>query len=352
MSTSVQPHREPAVLGRAVVDPAGWAGSELAASGDWVFELSADEAASLIEAAHRIRGVIGDEPNRLLATTAGDFDLGAFTPTLRRLAVVLKDGRGIGFVRGLPLETIDLLDVAVIYWGIGRHLGTAVSNNPEGDMLGHVVDKGKDLHDPRHRGYQTNETMHYHCDQSGIVGLLCVHEPRLGGTSKVASSIAVYNEMLRRRPDLVQVLAAPYCWSMHGEVDPGEKGYFESPVFNFIDGYLCVALGPSHILKGHKVLGAPEMTPLQREALMVMETICEELHYGMTLRRGDMQFLNNAVALHTRTAFEDWDEPRPKRRLWRLWVNNPAVRPLTPYHQHYQFGVRIASTRPRIVLVD
>src|SRR5690606_18060104 len=115
----------------------------------------------------------------------------------------LKDGLGVVLIRGLPMDELTRLEAATIYWAIGTRLGEARSNNPEGDMLGHVTDLGKDQDDPKSRGYQTRAAMDYHCDQSSIVGLFCVNEPKAGGISKIASSVAVYNALLQRHPDIV-----------------------------------------------------------------------------------------------------------------------------------------------------
>jgi hypothetical protein len=43
-----------------------------------------------------------------------------------------------------------------------------------------------------------------------------------------------------------------------------------------------------------------------------------------------MQFLNNYVVLHSRTAFEDFPEPERKRHLLRLWLTAPNGRKLSP----------------------
>jgi hypothetical protein len=44
----------------------------------------------------------------------------------------------------------------------------------------------------------------------------------------------------------------------------------------------------------------------------------------MKLERGDMQFVNNYVVLHSRTAYEDHPEEARKRHLLRLWLRTPA----------------------------
>lgn len=339
-----------AVRGTPVVDPACWMGSDLAARTDWIFQMDSAEALDLKVMAASVGRRISGDLNGLLAMTKGDFDLGAFAPTLQRIKNELANGRGLALIRGLPLDGLTDLEAVAIYWGIGRHLGTACSNNAQGDMIGLVIDKGNNINGANYRGYETNAELMFHCDPGHIVGLLCLQTARSGGKSKVVSSVAVYNELLKRRPDLVDVLADPFCWSMHGEIEPGQKGYYEGPAFNFVEGYLCVVLAPLHMIKGHQVAGAPAMTPRQMEALTVAETVCEELHYAMELQRGDIQFLNNSVVLHARTSYEDWPDVKKRRCLLRLWLNEPNMRPLPYFQTQHRSGIRINGRQERINL--
>jgi len=85
-----------------------------------------------------------------------------------------------------------------------------VSQNAAGDLLGHVLDTGRSIRDPSVRGYQTRVRLPYHTDGSDIVGLLCFGPARSGGQSSIVSSTAVYNEILRRRPELVDLLYQPF----------------------------------------------------------------------------------------------------------------------------------------------
>lgn len=342
--------REIAVRGKPVVDPAEWRGADLAKSQRWIFPLDDRDLGRLMDVARSVRKAIGNDPNGLLALPAAAFDFGAYAETIAAIRSELKDGLGAALIRRLPMESMDPLDAAAIYWGIGRHLGQAISNNPEGDLIGHVTDLGKTQKDPLSRGYQTREEMNFHCDQSTLVALLCVRTPKSGGTSKFASSVAIYNEMLRRDPQAVELLSQPFCWTKHGEMNPGERGWYESPVFNFLDGKLCVSFGPTHIRKGHELPGATPLTQAQRDAFELARTIAEEQHYSMLFQPGDIQFLNNSVAVHTRTAYEDWPDPAKKRLLWRLWLVAPDIRPSTPYITQWGVGVKVSTTRERVVL--
>ena len=57
-------------------------------------------------------------------------------------------GRGFVLVRGVPVERYGEEDASLAYWGLGLHLGRAVSQNAAGDLLGHVRDAGLERRDP------------------------------------------------------------------------------------------------------------------------------------------------------------------------------------------------------------
>ncbi len=348
--STARPRRAAALPGRPISDPSEWRGAELAARDGWFLHFDDGEIRDLLDMCRSVRAVVGADPRGLIDLPPGAFDLGRFADKLGHIRAELKDGAGVVMLRGLPLGDMEAIDAAIAYWAIGRRLGKPVSNNPEGDLLGHVTDLDKDYRDANVRGYQTRATMDYHCDQCAIVGLLCLRTAKSGGRSKLASSAAIYNALLARRPDLVAVLTEPLCWSKHGEVDPGAPGYYESPVFNFLDGYLCTSFGPAHIRKGHALPEAPDMTDAQREAIAVAEDLAEEFRHELDFEVGDIQFANNFVILHTRAAFEDWPEKERKRLLWRLWLVDDDLRPPTPYALQWRRGVSLSRTAQRIRL--
>lgn len=335
---------------KPVVDPANWNGQDIAARKDWLTVLTADEISALQNMAKAIRPQLQQDPNQLLQLPRESFDLGSFAPRLDQIFSELRQGLGLSLIKGLPVQSMDLIDVATIYWGIGLHLGVATPNNPDGDMLGHITDLGKTQSDPNSRGYQTREAMDYHCDQCDIVGLICIRTAKSGGESKVASSIAMYNALVQRFPDYARALAQPLCWTKHGEYSPGDPAYYESPIFNFFDGRLSTSFGPKHIVKGHDLAETPPLTDLQRDAIRVAEELADANRFDMALEPGDMQFLNNYVCLHTRSAYQDHAESSKKRLLWRLWLMNPDLRTRTDYAKQWIKGVGPGSANSQIRL--
>lgn len=328
---------------RLAEDNANWTGAELSSDKGWQYMLGAQEIDALKTMANDIRSLVGDNPNRLMQLSKDKFNLGAFEPTMQQVYAGIKSGSGVALIKGLPIETLEQIDVAIIYWAIGIHLGQATPNNPEGDLFGHITDLGKTQKDPNSRGYQTREAMDYHCDQCDIVGLLCIRTAESGGVSKVASSIAMFNEMLQKHPEHAQALTQPLFWSKMGEYADGESPYYQSPVFNFLEDKLCVSFGPTLIEKGHALPEATPLTKLQRDALHLAEDIADKNRHDMVLEPGDMQFLNNYVALHTRSAYVDHVDPARKRLLWRLWLMNDNLRPRTNYTKHFQNGVALGA---------
>ena len=328
----------------------GWSAAELADHGGWLFTATSQEQRALIELARQTEAQIGGDPNQLLQMGRADFDLGPLADRLDDMMQEIRARSGVVLYRGLPMEALSPLGTAILYWALGVHLGTPQSNNPEGDMIGHVVNIGADYKQPNQRGYQTAVEMDYHCDQTDLVGLLCIQEAKSGGLSKITSSRLLYHILQDRRPDLVAILCQPFCWTKHAETGSGEKPYYESPVFNFTDGILSTSFGPTHIFKGHQLAEAPDMTAAQKEAIEVAWALADELHYAMQLRRGDIQLVNNYKVLHTRTAFEDGPDPAKRRTLWRLWLQVADFTPRTPYSTQWLGGVAPKGTAPRITL--
>ena len=64
----------------------------------------------------------------------------------------------------------------------------------------------------------SNGPLRFHTDRCDVVGLLCARTARTGGVSKLASSVAVHDEMIRRRPDLAAVLYRDVYRSRFGEL--------------------------------------------------------------------------------------------------------------------------------------
>jgi hypothetical protein len=188
------------------------------------------------------------------------------------------------------------------------------------------------------RIYQTSERQTYHTDSCDVVGLLCLKTARQGGLSTLVSSSTIFNEMRRRRPDLLALLLQPVATDRRGEVPAGMKPWFEIPVFSWHAGHLTAIYQRQYIDSAQRLAGAPRLTADQVAALDLFDTLANDpaLNLHMEFTPGDMQFVHNHTLLHDRTAFDDWEEPQRRRHLLRLWLACPGARPLPPvFAQRY-----------------
>ena len=267
------------------------------------------------------------EPARLRRE---DFPLPRLGPRLGRILAEVLDGRGFVLLRGLPALEWGPRQSALAFLGLGLHLGNLRSQNAQGHLLGHVRDQGLSSQDPNVRIYQTRERQNYHTDSSDVVGLLCLHPARSGGLSSLVSSVTIFNELRRRRPDLARVLFEPLETDRRGEVPPGQQPFFRIPVFNWQAGLLTTIYHRTYIDSARRFAEVPPLTSEQTDALDAFDALANDpaLHFFMEFRAGDVQLVHNHTLLHDRTAFEDWPEPERRRHLLRLWLAPAEARPL------------------------
>ena len=301
-----------------------WYGTEMAARDDWSFTLTAADIAEIEAALDRVR------TTDILAIDRAAFPLPRLSARLAEVGRDILDGRGFFLLRGLPVERYSLAEAARIFWGIGAHWGEPVSQNGKGHVLGHVKDLGLDYADPLARGYQTSARLPYHTDSSDLVGLLCLQTSKAGGLSSIVSTTTVYNEMVKRRPDLAAVLMQPLFRTRWGEVPEGRKPYYGTSPFNLTDGRLICSYVRSATRKAQLMDVVPRLTPQQIEAMDLFDELANDpaLHLDMVLAPGDMQFVYNHNQLHDRTGFLDWPDPDKRRHLLRLWLSIPGDRAL------------------------
>jgi hypothetical protein len=166
---------------------------------------------------------------------------------------------------------------AIAYLGLGAWLGRFRSQNAKGHLLGHVKDLGLDIRDPNVRYYQTSRKLEYHTDSVDVVGLLCLKAAKAGGESYLASSMTVYNEVLKRNPDLLAPLFEPFPTDRRGEVPEGMKPWFDIPIFHRHAGKLSCIYVRQYIESAQRHFPeARRLTPEQRAAMDLVDEICND----------------------------------------------------------------------------
>ena len=216
----------------SITGPCAWHGADLAGDPRWRFALSGGDIAELQAALALVRrqGLPWERMSK------ADFPLAGLAGKLAEMAVELEDGSGLANLSGLPVEAFGD-GLRHVWYGIGLHLGQAVYQDCNGLLMRDIRNESQDTdavlgHRLTARDGSTfksskartlsNALLRFHTDRCDVVGLLCVRPAPVGGVSRIASSAAVHNMMLQRRPDLAALLYGPYYRARLGEEQGGD----------------------------------------------------------------------------------------------------------------------------------
>ncbi len=261
------------------------------------------------------------------AITREDFPLEESKPLLAEVSAELDQGVGFAVIAGFPIEAYEREDAVRAFCGVAAYLGDVVDQTSKRERVIDVTDRGKP-YDGNSRGYHSNKMLPFHSDGAYLVGLLCLETAHQGGESLLASSLSAYNEVLRRYPERMAPLLRGYIHDRRGDHAPGELPVSPEriPVFSFHNGLLHCCYNRNGIVWAQDKTGE-KLSDAEIEALDAIDEIVRDpqFHVRMDMKKGDMQFVNNFVIMHSRTEYMDHAHDR-NRHLVRLWLDFPQGR--------------------------
>ena len=291
---------------QAFTHPAAWKATDFASKDDLTVELTSRQVAALESEVARVKSSIADYG----AVTPEAFPFAAIRDDIEAWRREVRDGRGILILRGFPVDRLELDDLRLLYIGLGSHFGRPVSQSTMGDLIGEVVNVGGK--DGRERAYRNSRALRQHTDRCDHLGMLCIRPAVEGGLSGYSSALTIHNEILRERPELLAPLYRGYTLHRFGEQPPGEPPVTRDPipVFSaaggvpgvvYIRGYIDLAVEEGHV----------SLSDLELKALDFFDEVSErpEIRLDLALEPGELTLVNNCLLLHTRTAFEDANDP-------------------------------------------
>lgn len=289
--------------------------------------LTPDEGVVVLTAAHReaiVAATLDAQARGVTLETIDrqQFPLPTMADELLAWTTTLASGRGFLLLRNFPIDLLDETGTELAYAGLGTHFGRPVGQNKDAELLTHVRDERLPPSAGKVRLYRTRDRQDFHTDGADIIGLLCLHTALRGGESRIVSSGAIYNELLRSRPELLEALYSTMAWDRQGDVPEGELPYFMLAPINDLDGTPRVFYLGWYIRDAQVHPEVPRLTDAQLEAMALLEQLANDpsFHLEMDFQPGDVQLLNNGRILHAREAYDDADDPAERRHLLRLWL--------------------------------
>ena len=317
--------------------PRAWLPKELDQDFSWIHHLSREATLEIEEALQHAKAT----EKSWLQMTANDFPLKRHAKeAIDRAFAVTQTAYGMCLLKGFPVDRWSAEDARLVNWGIGLNVGVARTQNRASQVMNDVRDEGGDYKVKNGRGYNTNAGLDFHVDSCDVVALMCLQTAKSGGTSKVTSSMAVVEEIKRLRPDLIPVMQQPFYYSYQGTNDASQPPFYKCPILGDDPEFFSLRANRKNVTAAQRDFPeVPRLTPKQIELLDLLDELLpdDKFCYSMELDRGDLQLLNNYVVIHSRTNFEDHDEPERKRHLLRLWLSIPQGQRLPSLWKEY-FG--------------
>jgi len=321
--------------------PLMWTGAQLSQTEDWITRLSSAEIAEILDAVKKVEAM--DIP--MFDIRAEHFPLPLLAPRLKALQHELEGGRGFAVLRGIPVDELSLESNQRLIWGLAQHVGIPEPQDRTGSLMHDVRNTGKQVEgSDSTRGYETDDELTFHNDGGDVFMLLCLKTAVEGGISKLISSATLFDEVKRRRPDLLEVLQQPFHFDLRSQNSQGLKVQ-AVPIFTRHEGHINVLYKKRFIVQAQRFADTPRLTPQQSEAIDLMEELCADpsIYLSFTMQRGDIQLGNNHAVLHSRTSYVDHDALEDRRHLLRIWLTLPNGRPLPPvYAKTREFGATYA----------
>lgn len=318
-----------------------WRGAEMRTNTRWIKEFPTAVLEQIDAAIGTVKSIDWRDVNR------NNFPLPSAAAFFDDVREELENGSGMVKICGLDVNRYSEDDLRRIWYGLGAHLGTPMFQNCRGEVMREIKDEGMGVGaklygatvDTSGKQFLSSGArtlspgqLRFHTDRCDVVGLLCVRQASEGGVSKLASSATVYNEMLRRRPDLHSLLCEPIPRSRFGEEAGGQYVAYDLPIFGVRDGKLTSHFSLTYIENAQMLAGVRKLTDVEHEAIQMLMDLAEEHRFEMRFSPGDIQLLNNHVVYHGRTAFKDNATIGQDRMLMRLWLSMPNSRALPDDH--------------------
>lgn len=318
-----------------------WLGDEMGARSEWI-RWWTDEECSELRAA-----LVALAKSRSETLRVESLSLRRVRAALAEASEELENGRGFQLFRGAPVDGVDTHDLRRLMFNLSAAMGHPLSQTRTGELIADITDEGAvarerrgvlDEPDSESRFLSSRARVHstgplrYHTDRCDVVGLLCVRQGLGGGMSRLASSVSVRNAILAERPDLLDLLYEDYVRSRFGEESLDPAACYPLSVFGERAGKFTSHYSRTYIEVAQKLPSVKPLTEAHWEALDLLHQKAELLAFTMTLRPGDIQWVNNHVIYHARDAYEDGELPAQRRLLLRAWLSMPNSRALPERH--------------------
>jgi hypothetical protein len=232
-------------------------------------------------------------------------------PVLQTVADRLEHGHGFVLLRGLSLDRFEAGEAEAALLVLATHLGTALPQDESGRLVGSLAGFGAEA--------AGGGSARFHADPADAVALLCLSQPKAGGSVTLVSAASLHNALLRSDRTALAVLHAPLP---HRGPDAAGLPQMR-PVFSTASGAFVGRYD-------REAMPDPLPEPAQIAALAALDAAAAApgVALSIPLHAGDLLLYNPQLVWKRISTGEAVAAPEPERHLLRLWLATPLSRAL------------------------
>jgi len=301
-----------------VDSPIAWEGKQFE-GGEWIVQLTDTEVIEIEEATAHFQS-LGLKWGHIAPAT---FPLPTLKNKLLRIKNDVWSGMGFSILRGIDPKKYSSDENAIMFAGLASYVGDKrIFQHLSSGALAHIVDVGETLGPkPLIEIPFTSEAQPFHTDLTDVLAMYSIDTAYEGGSSILASSWTIYNELAANRPDIIHTL----CEDWHFDNLVQGTKYRPRPLLYYEGSKIILNFTRRHFTGNGNYTRSPELPPLteaQAEALDAIHFTAAKHQLKIAYGRGDMHFVNNLALLHSRESFRNGGPQNQQRHLMRLWVTD------------------------------
>ncbi len=255
-------------------------------------------------------------------------EIAANTADIREVIRSRLEAFGMVVFTDVPIEGKSDVQVAELLSKSSFRIGCPVSQSAKLDFLGYVTNRGKDISDHSHRGYESAAELPFHSDRCDLLSLLCVRQAPIGGETRIVSAYEAYCTLSRVAPKFAEVLCRPVPIDLRDTISGAQWALM--PIFSFEKGTFVARYVRRFIEASQRFNDAPRLTGEQHAAFDTLDSILNEpgMSLDLRLKPGDWLLVDNHRLFHARTEFQDAPDPTQARlllRTWLCWNDSPEL---------------------------
>ncbi|KAK0659161.1 hypothetical protein QBC41DRAFT_287264 [Cercophora samala] len=244
---------------------------------------------------------------------------------LKKVTDHVYNGRGFHRIRGINPSAYTEEERVILYAGITSYVADQRARN-----IDHIRDRSRAQLSRKLNPLELAKPMTFHTDidVGDMVSLFVQSTPLEGGDQYLAPIASIYNDLMKRDPEVLRILSENWYWERVHRPGPDQTitRTFNRPVIGFHNNQLQINMAVTFLGANPAIPfspDAPQLTPERIAALNRVQEAATRVNLRIVPQAGDLLFINNFAVLHARAGFVDSpDDVWNQRYIMRLWLHD------------------------------